>query len=240
MRALIGADRWKRAAIAVVALGVMAGAAPPAWAHSASYGGRAKTYRVGTPTESGANRCGHGVYSGPRTGCGLARNVFAVFARRERRLGHPPGFVRARGGASQRPQRFACEIAGNDHFVVCTAKSGALVDFGVSAAAHGAHPAQTARSCGDLTGPPGFRTRLPISATGVSCARARRLAGAWQRRARIGEPRSSLCTPNQLRAPHKTCVVQGWRCTAGQSPDGATIPVTCTRRHRRVHFRAPV
>ncbi len=101
----------------------------PAQARSRSYGGRAKTERVGTPTGSGTNTCGHGIYSGPRTGCTLARNVFSVFARGERKLGHPPGWVRAAGAKRHSTQRFTCYIAGNEHFVVCYAKSGALVDF---------------------------------------------------------------------------------------------------------------
>lgn len=108
----------------------------PASGRNPSYGGRAKTYAVGTPTDSGANRCGHGIYSGPRTSCAVARRVFAVFVPGGRRLGHLPGWVRASGAAHRPAEWFACEIAGNDHFVVCYARSGALVDFASRLASH--------------------------------------------------------------------------------------------------------
>lgn len=111
-------------------LGACALSAQPAFAHHHFYGGRAKHYRIGTPTGSGAHRCAHGLYSGPRTGCVLARHVFRVFARGEHKLGHAPGYVRARGHRRSRLRRFKCEIVTNGpNFVVCYGKSGELVDF---------------------------------------------------------------------------------------------------------------
>lgn len=207
-------------------------------AHRSRYGGRAKTYAIGTPTDSGAHRCGHGVYSGPRTGCALARKLFSVFARGEHRLHHPPGWVRV-ARARHRTKRFTCEVAGNDHFVVCQTRSGALVDFAVrDARARSRDSAVIARSCGRLNGH-GLSVPLPIRAWRVSCARARRLAAAWNRRAGKGR-RGSACIPADGGAPHKTCRVRHWRCTARHSRDGSTIPVACARGRKRVRFKAPV
>jgi hypothetical protein len=97
----------------------------------------------------------------------------------------------------------------------------------------------TSRNCGQLPHH-GLRAPLPIRATGVSCRRAHKLARGWQRRQEVGEQHGSSCVPPQLREPHRTCSVEGWRCTAGQSPDGETIPVSCALDRRRVKFRVPV
>jgi hypothetical protein len=73
----------------------------------------------GHSTNSGANRGDPRIDNGPRTTCVWARGVFSVFARGERRLGHPPGWVPASAGTCHSSKRFICEIAGNGHFVVC-------------------------------------------------------------------------------------------------------------------------
>jgi hypothetical protein len=167
--------------------------------------------------------------------------VFAVFARGAHVLGHPPGWVRARGARHSKLQRFGCEIAANDHFIVCYAKSGALVDFPTrkaaraSAAGTAAAPAASAaRYCGQ-TAHHGLRAPLPIHTRRVSCRSARRVIKAWHHK---NDP-TDRCVPPQDEQPHKTCTVLGWRCTAGQSRNGATIPVACRRRRRRVSFEEP-
>lgn len=224
------------APILIVAAALVATFAAAALAHGPNFGGRAKRYGIGTPTDSGAVRCGHGIYGGPRTSCVLAGHVFSVFARGERALGHPPGWVRARGSRHSKLQRFGCEIAANDHAVVCYARSGALVDFLTRTAARSAGPAASAaRYCGQ-TAHHGLRAPLPIHARRVSCRSARRLIKAWQKK----DGPTARCIPPQDEQPHRTCTVRGWRCTAGQSRNGATIPVACRRRRRRVSFEQPV